>query len=92
MLLVVNLFCLNLFTQEATPVEAAVQTTFAKKIGTTPPIRDLVPRKGISPEKRKSRKKDKIIVPNFRGRAKSTANVANPLPLKWRPCSTIWYA
>ncbi len=54
-------------TQAQNKIEVEVQSTQAEFLGKTPPVRDLVPLVGISPEKKKGLKKHKLI-PNFVGR------------------------
>ncbi|RMG79164.1 MAG: T9SS C-terminal target domain-containing protein [Bacteroidetes bacterium] len=66
------LLCLPAFlmAQSGAPVfeNVEVEVTYAQKLGTTPPLRNLVPQPMISPEKRVEVKKNKKIVPNFSGR------------------------
>lgn len=62
------LLCCQFFSanaQQPQQTEITVQVTQAQKLGTTLPLRHLVPRQPIDPEKRKALKKNKQVPPNF---------------------------
>jgi len=50
-----------------------VQTTFAEKLGTTAPLRDLIAKEHMSPEKKQLWKKNRAVPPNFKNRGGNSA-------------------
>ena len=65
---------------QATSIPAEISTTYATKIGVTPELRDLVEMPGLSPEKKKLRKRQKKTVTNFIGRGHTVATNPNAKP------------
>jgi len=55
-------------------------TTFAEKVGTTAPLRDLAPLNATSEERRKQAKRSKKSVPNFMGRGTYISTISDALP------------
>jgi len=65
---------MSLQAQNKSIVEGVkVQTTFAEKLGTTPPIRDLIAKENISSTKKQLYKKNKAVPPNFKHRGRNSA-------------------
>lgn len=60
--------------------DVKIEVTYAKKLGTTPELRHLVPQPAISLEKRAEVKKNKKQIPNFAGRRTHPTLNANALP------------
>ena len=57
--------------------DITISSTRAQLLGTTPPIRDLIKRDGISKEKKDALKRLKKVPDNFKGR-RSTGNAVHP--------------
>ncbi len=78
----ISLFvCLLLSAQTSKQVPIDIQKTQAILVGKTPPLKELVPLKGLSPEKKAaSKKRKKKIVDNFNGRTPAQVNNLNALP------------
>jgi hypothetical protein len=71
------------FAQNSVKVttNANAEVTFAKKLGTTPPIRQLIPMAPMSEEKRLERKKNRKVPANFVGkRGQFVSENPNALP------------
>ena len=65
---------------ETTPVDIEVQESYAQFLGKTPPLRNLVPRPNMDPEKRKLAKSKKKAPNNFAGRGKFVSKNPDALP------------
>lgn len=70
-----------LLSQSPKTIETDVQITYAEHLGTTPPIRELVPAKFTSDEKRKILKDNRKMPPNFIGRGKRGEPKPGALPM-----------
>jgi hypothetical protein len=66
--------------QKVKTIDVDVQVTYAKHLGTTPPVRELVPTRVIDPEKKKKVKMDKEAPLNAAGRNKRPVPNPNALP------------
>ena len=64
-----------------------VQTTQAQYLGKTPPIRFLIPRQPMDPDKRKAMKQNKKVPPQFFSYRPTRPNDQSECPTKRRrPC------
>ncbi|MDF1864724.1 MAG: T9SS type A sorting domain-containing protein [Saprospiraceae bacterium] len=81
-LLVAFFLVSTLHAQTITKVleDIEVEVTYAKKLGTTPQLRHLVPQPTITLEKRAEVKKNKKQIPNFAGRRTHPTVNPNALP------------
>lgn len=80
-LLIVASFSLGQAQNTVTVHNANAEVTYAKKLGTTPPIRQLIPMAPMSEEKRLERKKNRKVPANFIGkRGQYVSENPNALP------------
>ena len=63
-------------TSTTTTIETTVEVTYAEYLGSTRPVRDLIPVPPTDPERRKLMKKPRSVPENFQGRGKH--NLAFP--------------
>jgi len=80
LLLLASCFTLQAQSTTIKQTDIEVQVTYAERIGTTLPIRDLVPMQPADPEKRKRVKLNKEAPKNFAGRGKYVSSNPNALP------------
>ncbi|MEN0003945.1 MAG: T9SS type A sorting domain-containing protein [Bacteroidota bacterium] len=78
--LAIGIAFLPLHAQQTQVIDVDVQVTYATHLGTTKPIRELVPMGVTDPDKKKNWKKMRQRPTNFIGRGKGSKPIPNALP------------
>ena len=74
-----------LLAQQNQPEASSVQLTYAEKIGTTPPVRNLIKMPAATNEKRKTAKDKRREIPNFANRRAPSQEAPHAKPIGQDP-------